>query len=34
MKSLSRLTHDDDWSEAGQHVWETSPEGQNAGNGM
>lgn len=33
MKSLSRLKHGDDWSEAGQHVWETSPEGQNAGNG-
>jgi len=33
MKSLSRLKHGDEWSEAGQHVWETSPEGQNAGNG-
>ncbi|WP_080509860.1 ADP-ribosylglycohydrolase family protein [Halorubrum saccharovorum] len=33
MKSLSRLKHGDDWNEAGQHVWETSPEGQNAGNG-
>jgi len=33
MKSLSRLKHGDDWSEAGQHVWEASPEGQNAGNG-
>ncbi|GAB7010738.1 ADP-ribosylglycohydrolase family protein [Halorubrum trueperi] len=33
MKSLSRLKHGDGWEEAGQHVWETSPEGQNAGNG-
>ncbi|ELZ43678.1 ADP-ribosyl-(dinitrogen reductase) hydrolase [Halorubrum coriense DSM 10284] len=33
LKSLSRLKHGDDWSEAGQHVWEDSPEGQNAGNG-
>ncbi|MYL18205.1 ADP-ribosylglycohydrolase family protein [Halorubrum terrestre] len=33
MKSLSRLKHGDDWSEAGQQVWEASPEGQNAGNG-
>lgn len=33
MKSLSQLKHGDDWNEAGQHVWETSPEGQNAGNG-
>lgn len=33
MKSLSRLKHGDEWDEAGQHVWETSPEGQNAGNG-
>lgn len=33
MKSLSRLKHGDVWDEAGQHVWESSPEGQNAGNG-
>ncbi|SEW00759.1 ADP-ribosylglycohydrolase family protein [Halobacterium jilantaiense] len=33
MKSLSRLKHGDQWDEAGQHVWEESPEGQNAGNG-
>jgi ADP-ribosyl-[dinitrogen reductase] hydrolase len=33
MKSLSRLKHGDEWDEAGQHVWESSPEGQNAGNG-
>jgi ADP-ribosyl-[dinitrogen reductase] hydrolase len=33
MKSLSRLKHGDDWGEAGQRVWEQSPEGQNAGNG-
>jgi len=33
MKSLSRLKHGDRWDEAGQQVWETSPEGQNAGNG-
>jgi len=33
MKSLSRLKHGDDWNEAGQHVWQASPEGQNAGNG-
>ena len=33
MKSLSRLKHGDQWDEAGQHVWEQSPEGQNAGNG-
>ena len=33
MRSLSRLKHGDDWDEAGQHVWEQSPEGQNAGNG-
>jgi ADP-ribosyl-[dinitrogen reductase] hydrolase len=30
--ALSRLKHGDEWDEAGQHVWETSPEGQNAGN--
>ncbi|OYR50435.1 ADP-ribosylglycohydrolase [Halorubrum sp. Ea1] len=33
MKSVSRLKHGDEWDEAGQHVWENSPEGQNAGNG-
>lgn len=33
MRSLSRLKHGDDWDEAGQEVWEQSPEGQNAGNG-
>jgi len=33
MQSLSRLKHGDTWNEAGQHVWEQSREGQNAGNG-
>ncbi|MDL0130266.1 ADP-ribosylglycohydrolase family protein [Halobacterium salinarum] len=33
MRSLSRLKHGDQWDEAGQHVWEQSREGQNAGNG-
>lgn len=33
MRSLSRLKHGDKWNEAGQHVWEQSREGQNAGNG-
>jgi ADP-ribosyl-[dinitrogen reductase] hydrolase len=33
MQALSRLKYGDAWNEAGQHVWETSPEGQNAGNG-
>ncbi|WP_311173944.1 ADP-ribosylglycohydrolase family protein [Halobellus ordinarius] len=33
MRSLSRLKHGDTWHEAGQHVWEQSREGQNAGNG-
>ncbi len=33
MKSLSRLKHGGEWDEAGRHVWEHSPEGQNAGNG-
>jgi ADP-ribosyl-[dinitrogen reductase] hydrolase len=33
MQSLSRLKHGDEWKEAGQQVWENSPEGQNAGNG-
>ena len=32
-KALSRLKHGDEWDEAGQQVWENSPEGQNAGNG-
>jgi len=32
-RSLTRLKHGDAWKEAGQHVWENSPEGQNAGNG-
>ena len=32
-RSLTRLKHGDAWDEAGQHVWENSPEGQNAGNG-
>lgn len=33
MLALSRLKHGEDWDRAGQHVWEQSPEGQNAGNG-
>jgi len=33
MRSLSRLKHGDTWDVAGQHVWEQSREGQNAGNG-
>lgn len=33
MKSISRLKHGEEWDEAGQQVWENSPEGQNAGNG-
>jgi len=33
MRSLSRLKRGDAWDEAGQHVWEQSREGQNAGNG-
>jgi len=32
-QSLNRLKHGDKWDEAGQYVWENSPEGQNAGNG-
>ena len=32
-RSLTRLKRGDAWDEAGQHVWENSPEGQNAGNG-
>ncbi|WP_282350893.1 ADP-ribosylglycohydrolase family protein [Haloferax volcanii] len=33
VRSLSRLKHGTAWDEAGQQVWENSPEGQNAGNG-
>ena len=33
IQSMSRLKHGDEWDEAGQHVWENSREGQNAGNG-
>ncbi len=33
MRSLSRFKHGEAWNEAGQHVWEQSREGQNAGNG-
>ncbi len=32
-RSLSRRKHGDEWDEAGQHVWEQSPGGQNVGNG-
>ena len=32
-RSLTRLQRGDAWDEAGQHVWEQSREGQNAGNG-
>lgn len=32
-RALSRLKRGDEWDEAGQQVWENSPEGQNAGNG-
>lgn len=32
-KALSRLKHGEAWDAAGQHVWENSIEGQNAGNG-
>jgi len=32
-RSLTRLKRGDAWDEAGQYVWENSPEGQNAGNG-
>jgi ADP-ribosyl-[dinitrogen reductase] hydrolase len=32
MKALSRLKHGDEWDEASKAVWESSPEGQNAGN--
>lgn len=32
-QALHQLNHGDTWDEAGQTVWETSPEGQNAGNG-
>lgn len=33
LRSLSRLEQGETWQEAGQQVWENSPEGQNAGNG-
>ncbi|MFC7131430.1 ADP-ribosylglycohydrolase family protein [Haloferax chudinovii] len=33
LRALSRLKHGAAWDEAGQAVWELSPEGQNAGNG-
>jgi ADP-ribosyl-[dinitrogen reductase] hydrolase len=33
MKALSRLKHGEAWDEAGQQVWDNSPEGSNAGNG-
>lgn len=32
-RALNRLKRGDEWGEAGQQVWEQSPEGQNAGNG-
>ena len=32
-RALTRLKRGDTWEEAGQQVWEQSPEGQNAGNG-
>ena len=32
-QALRRLKQGDAWDVAGQQVWETSPEGQNAGNG-
>ncbi|AXR79922.1 ADP-ribosylglycohydrolase family protein [Natrarchaeobaculum sulfurireducens] len=33
LRSLSRLEKGEAWDKAGQHVWEDSPEGSNAGNG-
>ncbi len=33
LRSLSRLENGEAWNEAGQRVWEKSPEGSNAGNG-
>ncbi len=33
LRALSRLEKGGTWDEAGQRVWENSPEGQNAGNG-
>ncbi len=33
LRALSRLDKGATWDEAGQQVWESSPEGQNAGNG-
>lgn len=32
-RALERLSRGSAWDEAGQQVWEVSPEGQNAGNG-
>lgn len=32
-RSLREFKHGSTWDEAGQQVWESSPEGQNAGNG-
>jgi ADP-ribosyl-[dinitrogen reductase] hydrolase len=32
-RALNRLKRGEEWGEAGQQVWEQSPEGQNAGNG-
>jgi ADP-ribosyl-[dinitrogen reductase] hydrolase len=32
-RALTQLKRGDAWDEAGQQVWEQSPEGQNAGNG-
>jgi ADP-ribosyl-[dinitrogen reductase] hydrolase len=32
-RAITRLNRGDAWDEAGQLVWEQSPEGQNAGNG-
>lgn len=33
LRALSRLEKGGTWDEAGERVWENSPEGQNAGNG-
>jgi len=33
LRALSRLENGEAWNEAGQRVWEDSPEGSNAGNG-
>lgn len=32
-QAIGRLKEGESWDEAGQNVWETSPEGRNAGNG-